>query len=66
MRSFGFPFVNNVSCVIARTGKSSMYEEKLNLYTGCYRIQNLLSLCLKEQTAYGCLIREAALEWLVP
>lgn len=42
-----------------------MYEERLNLYTGCCRMQNLLSLCLKEQTAYGCLIREAAPEWLV-
>jgi hypothetical protein len=42
-----------------------MYEGRLNLYMGFYRMQNLLSLWLKEQTVYECLIWDAALEWLV-
>jgi hypothetical protein len=39
-----------------------MYEERLNLYMGYYRMQNPLSPCHKEQMAYECLMWEAALE----
>jgi hypothetical protein len=42
-----------------------MYEERLNLCMGCYKILSLSPLYLKEWTVHECLIWEAALELLV-